>query len=94
MLFSAIGSIAQTQIAATPPDSQEEARSAYADAINFAASNVINAIEPKNDDNTIDEHIILQCENEAIRYATSHGLTIQDVIAKLKKGDLHYGLQL
>ena len=64
---------------------QRSAREDVADILNYAASNILNDICPKDPDLQLSEAAIAGAENAIIKYAASHKLTLKQALKKVDK---------
>ena len=64
---------------------QQSVREDVADIINFAASNVLNTISPKDPSLQLTEEAIAGAENMIVLYAAEHGLTLKEALKEVDK---------
>lgn len=62
-----------------------EAKGDIADQINFAVSNILTELSPKDPDLQLSETVILACENQLIEYAKDNNLTLAQVIKQVNE---------
>ena len=89
MMASTIQYVAErtiSQVSANPEQmTPEDARAIVADQINFAISNVLESVSPKDPDLMLSEVAIAKMEDEIIKKAAAEGKTMKEALEEYEK---------